>query len=546
MGHSRQDDASRGIAASARLSHSGENVCGTRHFFAGRHTGGRYISAMYFRQFYDQPLAQASYMIGCQITGEAIVIDALRDVSSYLNVAASEGLRITQITETHIHADFVSGARELAAATGARVYLSAEGGVDWQYGFAQADGATLLHDGDVIMVGNIRLDVMHTPGHTPEHLAFVVTDTPRAAGPMGVITGDFVFVGDVGRPDLLEKAAGIANTMEDGARTLFRSLQRFRQLPDHLQVWPGHGAGSACGKALGAVPSSTVGYERRANWGVAETDEDHFVQAVLDGQPEPPRYFAQMKRINREGPRVLGAVPVPPRLDPSRVSVLQSEAWLVDLRPAAVFADGHLPGVLSIPYGKSFSTWTGSLVPYDVDIVLLGVTPASAHDEHRGPPAEVAAAARDLMLIGLDRVIGWMDADAAAAAWMASGATLQTVSQLTVPQLAARQRSVATPGDFTVLDVRGESEWRAGHLPEALHIPLGDLTDRASSLPDGPIVVQCQSGARSAIGASLLQRLGRQDVYNLVGGYAAWRLDRVAQRDALRDNAAPPAAHSPS
>ncbi|MFY7923534.1 MAG: MBL fold metallo-hydrolase, partial [Gemmatimonas sp.] len=202
------------------------------------------------------------------------------------------------------------------------------------------------------------------PGHTPEHLSFVVTDTPRAAGPMGILTGDWVFVGDVGRPDLLEKAAKVANTMEAGARMLFGSLQRFRTLPDHWQVWPGHGAGSACGKALGAVPSSTVGYEKRANWGVGATSEAEFVTAVLEGQPEPPRYFAEMKRINRDGPAVLGALSPLPALTGLDVgNRVAAGAWPIDVRSAAAFAEGFLPGSLSVPYSNSFSTWVGSLVP---------------------------------------------------------------------------------------------------------------------------------------------------------------------------------------
>lgn len=476
---------------------------------------------MFFRQLYDQPLAQASYLIGCQATGEAIVVDPLRDIAPYVDLARSEGLRITHVTETHIHADFVSGARELAAATGAQLYLSGEGGADWQYGFARTNGApvpgiTIVHDGDVISVGNLRLEVMHTPGHTPEHIAFVLTDTPRAAGPMGVLTGDFVFVGDVGRPDLLERAAGIANTMEAGAHTLFHSLQRFRALPDHLQVWPAHGAGSACGKALGAVPSSTVGYEKLANWGVAETDEAQFVASVLDGQPEPPRYFAEMKRINRDGPAILGGMPSPPRLEAAGVVELSARAWLIDLRPSATFAAGFIPSALSMPYSRSFSTWMGSLVPYSADLVLL--VPSAQHETH---PAVVQDAARDLALIGLDRVIGWMDADDATNAWRTTGRALDTIPQVTVGALAQTLQDGAT-----LVDVRGESEWRAGHIPQATHIPLGALEGAAASLPESALLMQCQSGARSAIAASLLKRLGKPDVRNLVGGYSGWVSNR--------------------
>ncbi len=476
---------------------------------------------MFFRQFYDQQLAQASYMIGCQATGDAIVIDPLRDIAPYVAVAASEKLTITHVTETHIHADFVSGARELVAATGAQLFLSAEGGSDWQYAFASADGASLVRDGDLIHVGNITLDVMHTPGHTPEHVSFLVTDTPAAAGAMGIVTGDFVFVGDVGRPDLLEKAAKVANTMEASARTLFQSLERFRLLPDHLQIWPGHGAGSACGKALGAVPSSTVGYEKRANWGLATLDESEFVRMVLDGQPEPPAYFAHMKRINRDGPPVLGTRAAP---EQQRASVLPTllarHAQVIDLRIAPEFAAGHIPGTLSIPYNRSFVTWAGSLLSYDSDVWLLsGEASTSSHTDDSSLPDTVARAVHVLSLIGVDHVAGWFDADVFTQ-WQASHGALQSVPQLDVASPSVRDVLAGSQ----LVDVRGASEWSAGHLPDSINIPLGTFPEAIASLDvDRPIVVQCQSGARSAMAAAILQRAGRADVHNLSGGYQAWR-----------------------
>ena len=247
---------------------------------------------MILKHFYEEKLAQASYLIGCVSTGEALVGDPNRDVEQYIKAAETEGLRITHVTETHIHADFVSGSRELAARTGATLYLSDEGDENWKYAFAEEAGAVLLRDGDTLMVGNIRIEVLHTPGHTPEHLIFLVTDTAEADKPMGAITGDFVFVGDVGRPDLLEKAAGVEGSTDAAARTLFRSLEKFKEQPDYLQVWPGHGAGSACGKRLSSVPQSTVGYERMFNWAFSIEDEDEFVRTVLAEQPEPPKYFA--------------------------------------------------------------------------------------------------------------------------------------------------------------------------------------------------------------------------------------------------------------
>lgn len=463
---------------------------------------------MFLRRFYDDGLAQASWMIGCQWTGDAIVIDANRDVQQYLDAAAAEKLRIAQVTETHIHADFVSGARELARATGATLLLSAEGGPEWQYAFAEADGARLLNDGDVITVGNIRITVIHTPGHTPEHLSFLVTDTKAASEPIGIITGDFVFVGDVGRPDLLEKAAKVANTMEAGARQLFHSLKRFRALPDFIQVWPGHGAGSACGKALGAIPTSTVGYEKRFNWGIATTDEATFVRMVLEGQPEPPLYFAEMKRINRDGPAVLGGFPTPALGDLDQLTrALASGTVVIDTRPAAIFGAGHIPGTLNIPLNKSFSTWAGWLVRYDVDIALI------ADDV-----GAVAGAVRELGMIGLDRVTAWYP-NGVMTAWNDAGRRLGTIATLDPTALAPQLAADAV----TLIDVRNQSEWAAGHLPTARHIPLGYLAERVAKIPrDRPIVVQCQSGARSAIAASHLQHLGLPAVHHLLGGFQRW------------------------
>ena len=467
---------------------------------------------MFFQRFYDSGLAQASYLIGCQRTGEAVVVDPNRDVQQYLDAAARENLRVTHVTETHIHADFVSGARELAQRAGALLLLSDEGDAAWKYGFARDAGARLLKDGDSFMVGNIRFDVMHTPGHTPEHLSFIVTDTPAAAGPWGILTGDFVFVGDVGRPDLLERAAGHAGTMEAGARTLFRSLGRFRALPDHLQVWPGHGAGSACGKALGAIPSTTVGYEKIGNWGVASTDEDEFVRAVLAGQPEPPRYFAQMKRINKEGPRVLGGLPRPTRLPALALQgLLRKGEVVVDARPAAEYAAGHVPGTLNIPLNGSFTTWAGWLLPYDRDVYLV------VDDADR--PDRVEATVRDLTMIGLDRVAGVFGADAIAA-WRSSGRASGTIAHVT----PAEAEALLARGEAAVVDVRSRVEWDAGHLPGVPNIPAGYLAERIGELPDDrPLIVHCQTGARSAIAASLLESLGRTNVVNLTGGFAAWQ-----------------------
>jgi hydroxyacylglutathione hydrolase len=458
---------------------------------------------MLFKRFYDDGLAQASYLIGCEATGEAIVVDANRDIAQYIDAAVREKMRITHVTETHIHADFVSGSRELAKVTGAALLLSAEGGPDWLYAFAESDDARLLHDGDAIDVGNVRLAVMHTPGHTPEHVSFLVTDRATRDLPVGLLSGDFVFVGDVGRPDLLERAAHVADTMEASAHDLFRSLQRFRALPDFVQVWPGHGAGSACGKALGSMPQSTVGYEKIANWGVASVNEADFVREVLAGQPEPPTYFAAMKRINRDGPPMLGGMRTPKALAGAELSPLVAlGAPLVDIRAATAFAAGHIPGVLNIPLEKSFSTWAGWLLPYTRKIFLIADDAASA-----------TAAAREMAMIGLDHIGGWLSA--ADSAVVARERTAQIGATDLATRLAAH--------DVTLVDVRNRSEWDHGHIDGAIHIPVGHLEARLAELPrELPIVVQCQGGVRSAIASSVLLSLGVADVINLTGGFNEW------------------------
>ena len=468
---------------------------------------------MFFKRFYDDGLAQASYLIGCDASGEAVVIDPSRDAEQYVAAAAAERLRITRVTETHIHADFVSGSRELAKRTGATLLLSAEGGRDWQYGFAASDGATLAHDGDSFHVGRVRFDVLHTPGHTPEHISLLVTDLAASDHPVGLLSGDFVFVGDVGRPDLLERAAHVAGSMEASAHALFKSLKKIRALPDFVQLWPGHGAGSACGKALGSMPQSTIGYERVANWGLTTVDENAFVREVLAGQPEPPLYFAEMKRINRDGPPILGAWPTPGALDIGTLGpALAAHEVVVDTRAADAFAEGHVRGTLNIPLGKSFSTWAGWLLPYDRDVRLIATS-----------QAEATRAAREMAKIGLDRVAGWFPADALPK-WSEASSGMERVVQASAPALAPRIAS----GEVTVVDVRNASEWAHGHLPRALHIPVGHLSSRAAEIPrDRPVVVQCQGGGRSAIAASVLLRLGVSDVINLRGGYDEWNREAL-------------------
>jgi len=464
---------------------------------------------MIVRRFYEPQLAQASYLIGCGAARAAVVIDANRDIEAYLRAADAEGVRITHVTETHIHADYVSGSRELAARTGAALLLSDEGDADWKYGFA-SEGRLIRH-GDEIRVGNVRLDVVHTPGHTPEHLTFLVTDGAVADRPIAAVTGDFLFVGDVGRPDLLERAVHLEGTMEASARTLWASLQRFNAAhEDYLQIWPGHGAGSACGKGISAVPHSTLGYERRFNWAFKVTDEAAFVDEVLAGQPDPPTYFVEMKRINKAGPRPLGGFHVPPfSPDADLAHPVRDNALVVDTRPAEVFAQGHVPGTINIPFNSSFVTWAGWLLPYGEPLHL--VVEAAAGDR-------VREAVRALALIGLDAV-DRVFAATAVAAWATEFGPLATVPPI-MPAALAADLDGSRPA---VIDVRGYAEWAGGHTPGAQHIPLGELTARLAEVPrDRRVVLACQVGVRSAIGASLLRRAGVLNVATLTGGVDAW------------------------
>lgn len=471
---------------------------------------------MLLERLHDELLAQTSYVIGCQDAKMAIVVDPNRDVDRYIEAAARHKLTIAFVTETHIHADFVSGSRDLARTTGAQLILSGAGGDDWQYRFAAHDGARIVRHGDQIDLGAVRMSVRETPGHTPEHIAFVVTDLAANLRPIGMLSGDFIFVGDVGRPDLLERAAGVANSMETLARALFRSLRATADLPDYLQIWPGHGAGSACGKALGAMPSTTLGYERLVNWAFQVDDEDEFVRSVLAGQPEPPKYFAMMKSINRDGPSPAPAPDEVPELDLTAFeTAIAAGASIVDVRSTADFAAEHIPSTINLPTGSSFATWAGSLLPYDRDIVLL------ADDRRR-----IARARHALRLIGLDRVVAWAGAPLRDA-WRQMRGRLETVRHIDVNQLAAANHR-------TVIDVRGAAEWSEGHLPVARHLFLGDLVALTRDLPhDTPIAVHCQGGTRSAIAASLLQAQGFTNVANVSGGIRAWEAAGLpVERDA--------------
>ena len=459
---------------------------------------------MLLRQIFDPKLAQYSYLIGCQQTGEAVVIDPERDIDRYVDMAAGEGLRIVAAAETHIHADFLSGCRELAHQLGARVYLSDEGGGDWKYAWAadpQYD-VTLIRDGDTFEIGRIELKAAHTPGHTPEHLAFLVTDFGGGADQaMGMASGDFVFVADLGRPDLLESAAGQQGAMEPAARALYRSVQDFLQLPDYLQVWPGHGAGSACGKALGAVPETTVGYERRFNASIAAAGrgEDAFVAAILEGQPEPPLYFARMKRDNKEGPKILGELPRPRALSAGELRELagRTDIAVVDTRTdRREFMAGHLPSSVYAPMDRTFNTTVGCYVDAGVPIYLV------LEEE------QVEEAVRDLVRIGLDDIAGYATPDT-----LAQVALSLPLASIEVVDFQ-RARQMAGEAAARYLDVRRITEFAAGHLPGARTIAHTRLLARASEIePGAKQIVYCRSGARAAVASALLRRLGHDVAY---------------------------------
>lgn len=447
---------------------------------------------MLLKRFYDEKLAQASYLVGCQAFGLAAVIDPARDPEPYLRAAEEEGLAVVAVFETHIHADFLSGARELAERAGARLYLSNLGPAAWRSAFPHEPVVA----GTEVALGKLRLRARATPGHTPEHVAWVLTDTAAGDEPLGMFSGDFLFVGDVGRPDLLERAAGQAGSAEEGARQLFASLRKLEDLPDHLQIWPGHGAGSACGKGLGALPQTTLGFERASNRSLRITDPDEFVGAILAGQPDPPAYFGQMKRLNKAGPAPLAELRTPP-LRPARQlpGLLAEGALVLDLRPASAFANRTLSGAVNLPLNRSFPTWAGWLVPYDKDFYLITDRPEEAR--------------RDLASIGLDRVRGWFLPEA-----VEKLPGLGRILPVT-PEEALRS--------YRILDVRWDSERATARIPGSLHIPLSELAERAGELAGDPrpLAVHCQSGARSAIAVSLLRRAGFTTAADL-GGFTAW------------------------
>jgi hydroxyacylglutathione hydrolase len=455
---------------------------------------------MFLRQVFDPALAQYAYLIGCQRTGQALIIDPERDIDRYRKLAEDNGLRLTAVAETHIHADFVSGSQELVRAIpDIHLYLSDEGGKDWSYRWPKATPTLhLLKHGDTFKVGGILVEAVHSPGHTPEHLSFLITDRGGGADePMALATGDFLFVGDVGRPDLLETAAGAKGVMEPSARRLQEALVgRLAGYQDYLQILPGHGAGSSCGKSLGAVPITTLGYERRFNHALqtAADDPSRFVRDILTGQPDPPLYFARMKQVNRDGIAVTGGTKPIPQLDRSRALAFSEgpHNQILDLRPQRQdFSRYHLKGSLHAPFGTSFYlAAAGSYIAAD-EAILLVLEDEKILDQ----------AVRQLYRIGLDHIEGWV--------WAGDLPQMKTAVEM-MPRMEFEEfDQEAARKNGVILDVRTTMEYEAGHIQGALSIPYTRLRARLDEVPrDKPILVHCGTGRRAALAASFLRSEG--------------------------------------
>lgn len=457
---------------------------------------------MIFTQHYLACLSQGSYLIGDESSGRAVVVDPRRDIDDYLSEAAEHGLRIERVIETHIHADFLTGHLELAAATGAQICYSEEADVEFP--------VEPLRDGQRISLGEVTLEVLATPGHTPESICIVVYERGDDEVPYGVLTGDTLFVGDVGRPDLL---AGTGLSSETLARTLYDSLHdKLLKLPDATRVFPAHGAGSACGKQLSSETSSTIGEQRRNNYALQLTDVDQFVAAITEGQAPRPRYFEFDSLRNRELRPLLDVKP-PPLLDIDDVCEhARAGAILLDTREQAAYASGHLRGAVNVGLQGRFAESAGLIFPPDRDIVLVG--DAALADESK----------TRLSRVGFDRVIGQLRD--LPSVFTQRPDLVETASRVTAEQLAELLGS--RPG-LQLVDVRNPGETEDGVIPGAQEIPLPALTDSIESLDQRePVVAYCASGYRSLVAASVLRASGFADVSDLVGGFDAWQDAGVA------------------
>jgi glyoxylase-like metal-dependent hydrolase (beta-lactamase superfamily II)/rhodanese-related sulfurtransferase len=449
---------------------------------------------MYFEQFYLSCLAHASYMIGAD--GEAAVVDPQRDVDIYLKAAEEQNLKIRHIFETHLHADFVSGHKELAARTGAKIYIGARANAKFPH--------VPLSDGSEIKLGSVGIRALETPGHTPESVCLAITDEEKSRDPWAVLTGDTLFIGDVGRPDLSP-----AHTPQELAGLLYDSLhQKLLTLPDAVLVYPAHGAGSLCGRSMRAEKSSTIGTERLTNYALQIGGREEFIQQLTTNLPSRPDYFLQDAEINRSGAAALADLPLVPLLTPYEVqALLDSGEYVLDVRPNEQFAAAHVPRSINIALSGQFATWAGTILGITSNPVLIADT-----------EAQIEEARIRLARVGFSGVRGYLAGGFAA--WQKAGLAISSTPQISVRELNERLRA----GGLEVLDVRREGEWQAGHIPQALWHALDNFPRGLPALDDAsPVAVHCKSGYRSMVACSLLERAGHRNLINVVGGFDAWR-----------------------
>jgi hydroxyacylglutathione hydrolase len=461
---------------------------------------------MFFHQRFVPGLAIASYLVGDEKAKQVAVIDPTRDVEEYVQLAQKEGLRITHILETHVHADYVSGSLELKARLGGKpkIVCSGMGGREWTPPYADV----IVKDGDEVKLGSIRLRALHTPGHTPEHVAWALFDDSRSRDtPWLIFSGDFLFVGDVGRPDLLGE-----EQRRELAHRLYESVfQKLAPLPDFVEIFPGHGAGSLCGKAIGSRRSSTLGFERRFNRSLQPADEAQWTQTLLKDMPLAPPYFRKMKEVNARGPALLGhELPGQRRLSAKEIHErLCPDCMVVDVRPKEAFAAAHIPGAINIPLGQNLPSWAGWVLPYDKHLVIV---PSGSSD--------MPEVITHLIRVGLDRIEGHMEDGMDA--WQNQGFELAQLESISVQDLAERLKQSGPQRPF-VLDVRTNGEWSGGHIEGAVHIHGGVLKDRFAEVPtERAVAVICGTGYRGSIAASFLKSRRYQNVANVLGGMTAW------------------------
>jgi hydroxyacylglutathione hydrolase len=449
---------------------------------------------MYFEQFYLGCLAHASYMIGSE--GEAAVIDPRRDVDLYLKAAEEQKLTIRHIFETHLHADFVSGHKELAARTGGRIYIGAKAGAAFPH--------VGLRDGFELHFGKVRVTALETPGHTPESTCLIITDEEKSPVPWAILTGDTLFIGDVGRPDLSK-----THSPQELAGMLYDSLHRkLLTLPDHVVVYPAHGAGSLCGRNMRDARSSTIGTERMTNYALQIKRREEFIQQLTANLPARPEYFLQDAEINREGAPPLTDLPALRQLSPVELkSRMEHGVPALDVRPGDQFADAHVPGSINIPLSGQFATWAGTVLGLFSRPLLIAET-----------APQIEEARMRLARVGIEDVSGYLAGGIEA--WKQAGLSVAEVPQLTADELQARLTSNA----LRVLDVRREGEWQAGHVAGAEWWPLDKFRAVLPHIdPHAPLAVHCKSGYRSMIACSLLKRAGYENVINVIGGFDAWQ-----------------------